>query len=326
MLEELIHGVPITYLMAPVYVLAILAELIIARFRLNAKYEARDTAVTVGMVFVASFERVFAATVYLAVLTFFYHFRLFDIPVTWGALALCFLLDDFVYYWKHRLWHRIRWGWASHVNHHSSQHYNLSVALRQTPTSLLTGTFLLYGPIALLGFHPALIIFCGGVNLVYQFFIHTETVGKLPRWIEAVMNTPSHHRVHHATNPRYLDANYAGTFIIWDRMFGTFVEEDENETCTYGIVKNLRTWNLFIQIFHEWIGIGRDIFRPGLTTGERLKYAFMPPGWSHDGSRKSSDMIKRDHVLRHPEMNGQPGLPRLARAELETARRQHPAK
>ena len=131
----------------------------------------------------------------------------------------------------------------------------------------------------------------GGLNLVYQFWIHTEMIRRMPRWFEAVMNTPSHHRVHHAINPRYLDSNYAGVFIVWDKMFGTFVPERDDEPIRYGIVKQLGSFNLLWAAFHEWVGIARDMWSaPGL--GNKLAYLLRPPGWSHDNSRETSDSIK----------------------------------
>ncbi len=148
-----------------------------------------------------------------------HHFALFDFGFQWWAFALIFFAEDFIYYWFHRLSHEHRFWWAAHVNHHSSCHYNLSTALRQTWTGNVAGTFLLWMPLALIGFPPELIVFQKGVSLVYQFWIHTEAVGRLPRPVEWFFNTPSHHRVHHATNPRYLDRNYAGILIIWDRLF-----------------------------------------------------------------------------------------------------------
>jgi sterol desaturase/sphingolipid hydroxylase (fatty acid hydroxylase superfamily) len=216
--------------------------------------------------------------------------RLFDIGWAWWAFVLCFVLDDLAYYWAHRTGHRVRWFWAAHVNHHSSQHYNLSTALRQTWTGFLALSFIFRIPLAFVGFHPAMLLFVGGVNLVYQFWIHTEAIGRLPRWFEAVMNTPSHHRVHHATNPRYLDANYAGAFIVWDRIFGTFVPEVEDEPIRYGIVRQLGTFNLLWSAFHEWIGIARDVW--SAPWPHKLSYLWRPPGWSHDSSRETSDSIR----------------------------------
>ncbi len=135
----------------------------------------------------------------------------------------------------------MRWWWIEHHTHHSSQHYNLTTALRQPWFGPLTGLVIIAAPLVLLGFNPAFIAFAAGINLVYQYWIHTEAIGRMPKWFEAVMNTPSHHRVHHATNPRYLDANFAGVFIIWDRMFGSFVPELDHDKPIYGTVTLLKT-------------------------------------------------------------------------------------
>jgi sterol desaturase/sphingolipid hydroxylase (fatty acid hydroxylase superfamily) len=228
----------------------------------------------------------------------------------WWVVVLCFVLDDLRYYWVHRFGHRIRWVWASHVNHHSSQHYNLTTALRQTWTGTFTFMMIVRAPLILLGFHPAMVLFVGGLNLIYQFWIHTEAIGRLPRWVEAVMNTPSHHRVHHGRNARYLDANYAGVFIVWDKLFGTFVAEDDREKVDYGLVHNLGTFNPLRVAFHEWVAIFRDVTRPGLTLRQRLMYAVAPPGWSHDGSRETSDQIKARHRTASPGDAEGPGLAR----------------
>jgi len=163
-------------------------------------------------------------------------------------------------------------------------------------------------PLILLGFHPAMVLFVGGLNLIYQFWIHTEAIGRMPHWVEAVMNTPSHHRAHHGRNPRYLDCNYAGVFIIWDRLFGTFAPELDEDRVDYGLVQNLGTFNPIRVAFHEWVGIWRDVTRPGLTWRERVMYAVAPPGWSHDGSRQTSEEIKARHVARNPDQADTPGL------------------
>lgn len=311
---EQLPDLPPTHLAVPIYVVVMLLELVLTRIHGNGRYEARDTTVNLMTSFFAGFERTVAGVAYGYILMFVYQHRLFDLQFSWLLLALCFFVDDFMYYVKHRMEHKVRWAWASHVVHHSSQHFNTSTALRQTWTYAFTGLIFLYIPMVLIGFHPAMIGFCAALNLVYQFFIHTETVKKMPKWFEAVMNTPSHHRVHHSINPRYLDANYAGTFIIWDKMFGTFVPENEDDPCRYGIVKNLNTFNLLTVMFHEWIGIFKDVTQPGISLMDRIKYMFMPPGWSHDGSRDTSMMIKARHVRLNPETAGQPGLPETAEA------------
>jgi sterol desaturase/sphingolipid hydroxylase (fatty acid hydroxylase superfamily) len=233
-----------------------------------------------------------------------------DLGTSWPVVALCFVLDDLRYYWVHRLGHRSRWVWASHVNHHSSQHYNLTTALRQTWTGTFTFMLVLRAPLVLLGFHPAMILFVGGLNLIYQFWIHTEAISRLPRWVEAVFNTPSHHRVHHGRNPRYLDANYAGVLIIWDKLFGTFVPELDSDRPEYGLVHNIGTFNPLRVAFHEWVGIWRDVTRRGITMRHRVMYALAPPGWSHDASRDTSETLRARYLDRHPDQRGTPGFDR----------------
>ncbi|KPL68953.1 C-5 sterol desaturase [Erythrobacter sp. SG61-1L] len=280
---------PVNYAI-PAFILLVLAEMIWARLRAPQAYEPRDTAMSLAFGLGSTVAGALTASLVLAMLVKLYEFRLLEIGWQWWAWAACFVLDDFAYYWSHRFGHRVRWFWASHVNHHSSQHYNLSTALRQTWTGFIAITFIFRLPLALIGFHPAMILFCGGLNLIYQFWIHTEAIGKMPRWFEAVMNTPSHHRVHHATNPLYLDRNYAGTFIVWDKLFGTYQPERDDLRIHYGIVKQLGSFNLLWSVFHEWIGIARDMWHAPWR--HKLSYLLREPGWSHDGSRETSDTIR----------------------------------
>ena len=188
----------IVQLAVPFFIVALLAEIVAIRFfRAGGAYETRDTLTSLLMG--AGNVAVGLALGFVAYgfFTWLAAFRLFDLGTSVAVIALCFILDDLRYYWVHRIGHRCRWVWASHVNHHSSQHYNLSTALRQTWTYDLTLMMVVRVPLILLGFSPEMVIFCGGLNLVYQFWIHTEAIDKTPRWFEAVMNTPSHHRVHH---------------------------------------------------------------------------------------------------------------------------------
>jgi sterol desaturase/sphingolipid hydroxylase (fatty acid hydroxylase superfamily) len=285
---------PVT-LATPFFILSIILEIVLTRTGvLKAKYEAKDTAVSLGMGLISTVSGVVTAGVSFALAVWAYHHRLFNIPMTavWAWLAV-FLLEDMTYYWFHRLSHERRFWWAAHVNHHSSQHYNLSTALRQTWTGGVAGTWLLWLPLSFLGFPPAMVAIQKGVSLVYQYWIHTEVIRRMPAWFEAVFNTPSHHRVHHARNPRYLDRNYAGILIVWDRAFGTFQPELDEEPCRYGLVKNLGTFNLLRVAFHEWIGMAIDVVR---HPRHALGYVFGPPGWSHDGSRETSQMLKARSV------------------------------
>ena len=285
----------IVTLSIPLFILLLLAEIIWIKVKgKGGAYETRDTATSLLMGAGNVIAGVALGFVAYGFFTWLWGFALFDLGSSVLVIFLCFVLDDLRYYWVHRFGHRVRWVWASHVNHHSSQHYNLSTALRQTWTATFTLMMVLRAPLILLGFSPEMVLFVGGVNLVYQFWIHTEAIGKMPRWFEAVMNTPSHHRVHHGRNPKYLDTNYAGVFIVWDKMFGTFVPEQE--TPDYGLVHNLGTFNPLRVAFHEWLGLLQDVFAPGLTLRQRFAYAFAPPGWSHDGSRKTSDQIKAENA------------------------------
>lgn len=284
---------PVSYAI-PAFILLLVAEIWVARRRMPGNYERRDTvtSLSLGMGSLVAGAAVGGAVVALA---FWAHeFRIFDIGLGWQrwwwAWILCFLLDDLAYYAFHRSAHRVRWFWASHVIHHSSQHYNLSTALRQTWTGFFSLTFLFRMPLFFIGFPPEMVFFCSALNLVYQFWIHTELVGRMPRWFEAVMNTPSHHRVHHGVNPRYLDSNYAGVFVIWDRMFGSFVPEREDEPVRYGIVTPLESHNILWAAVHEWAGLARDMARAPWR--HKLGYLLREPGWSHDGSRMTSAAIK----------------------------------
>lgn len=195
-------------------------------------------------------------------------------PSDWWVWVLLFFADDLAYYWFHRVSHESRVFWASHVVHHSSQHFNLSTALRQTWVPMTYLPF--YLPLALAGFPPWMILLAQSWSLIYQFWIHTERVRRLPRIFEAVLNTPSHHRVHHGSNHQYLDKNYAGILIIWDRLFGTY--EPEGERVRYGLTKNIETHNPVRVAFHEYVALWRDIRRaPGLRT--KLALMFRGPGY-----------------------------------------------
>ncbi|MFC1411168.1 sterol desaturase family protein [Streptacidiphilus sp. N1-12] len=192
----------------------------------------------------------------------------------WTTVPLMLLGQDLCYYWAHRSTHRIRLLWAQHVVHHSSRHYNLSTALRQPWTDLTFGVF--YLPLVLLGVSPAAVAFCSSVNLVYQFWIHTERIGTLPRPFELLFNTPSHHRVHHASQGGYLDRNFGGILIVWDRLFGSFTAETDRPV--YGLTKNITTYNPLRVATHEYAAIGRDL-AAARNWRERAGYLFRGPGW-----------------------------------------------
>ncbi|WP_374591460.1 sterol desaturase family protein [Novosphingobium sp.] len=287
-------------LAVPGFILLVLLEMVWAWRKSPNSYEPRDTLTSLAMGLGSTVAGLLTAGLVGGAFLAVYEHRLFEIGWVWWAWIACFVLDDLAYYWFHRTAHRVRWFWASHVNHHSSQHYNLSTALRQTWTGTIAFGFIFRLPLLLVGFPPAMILFCAGLNLIYQFWFHTEAIDKCPRWFEAVFNTPSHHRVHHATNPLYLDRNYAGVFIVWDRMFGTFQPELAEQRPHYGIVKQLGSFNLLWVAFHEWIGIARDVWNA--PWGSKLGYLWRPPGWSHDASRDTSDAIRERWLARSGEL------------------------
>ena len=280
---------------------AITLEAALARLGIvRARYTLRDTCASLGMTLGNIAMNLALAGVVFAGLTFAYRMRLFSVsPASaWAWLAL-FFLDDFIYYWFHRVSHECRLWWAAHVNHHSSQEYNLSTAVRQTWTSLLVGTWLPWVPLALLGFPPLMILTMQSINLFYQFWVHTEAVRRLPAWYEYLFNTPSNHRVHHASNPRYLDRNYAGVLMIWDRLFATYAAEREDEPPSYGIVHDIDTYNPMRIAFHEWAGLTRDLTR-ARSLREAVGAVFGPPGWRADGSGETSHAIRTAWAASQP--------------------------
>jgi len=219
---------------------------------------------------------------------FAYSHRLFTIPIDTVVAVVALLVgQDFCYYWFHRCSHRIRWFWATHAVHHSSNDLNFAAAYRFGWTGRLTGTVIFYVPLMWLGFEPRAVFIASGLNLLYQFWVHTEWIPKLG-WLEYVLNTPSHHRVHHAANPEYLDHNYGGVFIIWDRIFGTFVAERDDLPCRYGLVRPLRSNNPIFIAFHEWMALARDLWR-ARSWRERWSYLVGPPGWQPDHARSTSE-------------------------------------
>jgi len=291
----------VVQLAVPGFIAFMVLEILVGRATGRARYETRDT-VTSLLMGVGNLAVGFLPALGIGALLYqASQHALLDVGWSWPVFLIAFVLNDLRYYCYHRIAHRMRWWWAGHVNHHSSQHYNLSTALRQEWSGQLTFAAVLWTPLVWLGFPIAMLVFVNGLNLVYQFWIHTELIDRFPAPIEAVFNTPSHHRVHHATNPQYLDANYAGTLILWDRLFGSFVPEDADDPCRYGLTSNLGTFNPLRVAFHEWAAMLRDVARPGLSARQRLGYFFGPPGWSHDGSRVTTADRKAAHARRAAE-------------------------
>ncbi len=278
------------YWAIPFFIVSLLGEYLWQRTRRPSAFTGKDTATSLSLGIGSLLAGAATGAAVLSMAAWASQNRLFDLGYAYWVWAACLALDDLAYYAFHRSAHRVRWFWASHVIHHSSTHYNLSTALRQTWTGFFSLTFLFRMPLFFIGFPVEMVVFIGGINLIYQYWIHTEAIDKMPRWFEYIFNTPSHHRVHHGRNPRYLDANYAGIFMIWDRMFGTFVAERADDPVDYGLVKPLGSFNPFWAAVHEWVGIARDIW--AAPWRYKLYYLIREPGWSHDGSRETSAQIR----------------------------------
>ncbi|MEO6842428.1 MAG: sterol desaturase family protein [Bradyrhizobium sp.] len=222
-----------------------------------------------------------SASIAAPAIGFAWRHRLFTVPLdTTIAVVVLVIGQDFCYYWFHRASHRIRWFWASHSVHHSSNELNLGASYRFGWTGRLTGAAIFYVPMIWLGFAPGPVFMAAAFGLLYQFWVHAAWIPKLG-WLEYVLNTPSHHRVHHAANPEYLDRNYGGIFIVFDRLFGTFVDERDDVPCRYGLVTPLRSNNPLIIAFHEWAALARDLWQ-ARSWRERLMCVIGPPGARSD--------------------------------------------
>lgn len=217
------------------------------------------------------FTKVISIGIYTVVFEFFAITRL---PVDWITFIVLFVLYDLCFYWSHRMAHTVSLFWGGHVVHHQSEDFNLTVALRQSSTAFIW-SFPFYLPLAVLGFDPIQFLTVGAFNLLYQFWIHTEHIGKIG-WLEYIINTPSHHRVHHGRDPKYIDKNYAGVFIVWDRMFGTFKEEEERPT--YGITKSLNSWNPLYANFAHYIDLYNYV-KQSKSWSDTKNMLFKQPGW-----------------------------------------------
>lgn len=286
---------PIIGAAVPFFFVLIGVEIWIRTRQDRPKYDGKDAWASIAMGVGSGIINLLVKTTVFVVFMLIYEWSPLKLGGEWWVWILLFFADDFTFYLHHRSCHEIRLFWAAHVNHHSSQNYNLAVALRQSWGELFHKYFW-YLWLPLVGFHPVMILSVMAVSLIYQFWLHTETINKLPKAIEFIFNTPSHHRVHHGSNIRYLDRNHAGILIIWDRMFGTFAPELDKEKVVYGITTNIETNNPFKIASHEYISMFKDV---GKVKGLRNKlgYIFGPPGWSHDGSTQTARQMRENAKL-----------------------------
>lgn len=270
----------IIVLVTPVFLLLMAVEFAVGWRRGRNTYRLGDALSSIGLGMLSQLAAVFTPLLRVGIYTVVYqHLALWDGSTFWTSLAgwlLALLFYDFLYYWNHRLGHTVAVFWAAHVVHHQSQDYNLSTALRQPSSYPLLG-WVFYLPMALAGVPPLVFVVVGLIDLLYQFWIHTEHIGSLGRF-DRWFASPSNHRVHHAVNDRYVDKNYGGILMLWDHLFGTFEPEDPKEPCVYGTRSPLRSWDPLWANAEVYAALAQDSWRAQRWT-DRLRVWFQPPGW-----------------------------------------------
>ncbi|EPX60670.1 Sterol desaturase [Cystobacter fuscus DSM 2262] len=271
---------------------ATLLEVLAYKFVFKRDYGWRSALATLAVIVGRSFTRLIPIAITLPGATWLYEHRIFNASehgvASWVAL---FFGIEFLYYWYHRLGHRVRWFWLSHAVHHSTNEINLVAAGRLAWTSQITGAYAIFSPLALLGFTPETILAGYALNLSYQFWIHADWAPKLG-FLEGIFNTPSAHRVHHAANLDYLDANYGGVLMLFDRLFGTYIPERDDLPCRYGLVHPLTTNNPLKIVFHQFGPFFRDVMS-ARSPREVWGYIISPPGWRPDGNSETTEDMRR---------------------------------
>jgi sterol desaturase/sphingolipid hydroxylase (fatty acid hydroxylase superfamily) len=280
----------------PIYTIVIGIEILYSYYKHKNYYSTKGLLSNIYLTVLNFSLDILVRGVCLGVLWYFYQFKIIGIdkslhPVYYWSVLL--MAEDFMFYWMHRIDHYCRFFWAVHVTHHSSEEFNLTVGFRSSVFQPLY-RFIYFIPLSLFGFDPLDVMFMYAATQIYGILIHTKTVGNL--WfLEWFLSTPSHHRVHHGSNIKYLDKNMGMIFIIWDRVFGTFAKEEEE--VVYGLTENIKTYNPITMVFHEWKAIINDL-KKNTTMKEKLMYVFGPPGYSHDGSRKTSKQLRKELKLK----------------------------
>lgn len=281
----------------PIYLILIGGELLLSHWQHNQKYTLKDTITNVYLMLLNAGIDLAFRVIYVAIFNYCFVHRIFSWQVGifyWGGLLIA---EDFLYYWLHRFDHEIRFFWAVHVTHHSSEQYNFSVGFRSSVFQPLY-RFIYFLPLPLLGFKPLDILFMYAATQIWGIFVHTQLINKMG-FLEYILVTPSHHRVHHASNPKYLDKNMGMFLIVWDKLFNTFQAEldtIEYQQIKYGLTKNIEKPSADAIVFHEWRQIIKDIFQSGISLNQRISYLVGPPGYSHDGSRKTSNQMREREI------------------------------
>jgi sterol desaturase/sphingolipid hydroxylase (fatty acid hydroxylase superfamily) len=279
----------------PVYAIVISIEILLSHFQVRNFYTVKETIINVYLTLLnAGIDVIFRSIYVFVILQWFFNHQLLNVqgsPVLYWLLL--FVLEDLVFYMEHRVDHYCRLFWAVHVTHHSSEEFNLTTGFRSSVLQPLY-RFLYFIPLAFLGFRPMDIVLMYSITQIYGILVHTQMVQKMPAWFELLFVSPSHHRVHHASNIPYLDKNMGMCLIIWDKLFGTFQEELPGEPARYGLTKPLNNPHHPVKIvLHEWENIAKDLHRE-TSLSNKLKYLFMPPGWSHDGSSKTTKELRAE--------------------------------
>ena len=274
----------------PIYTIVIAIEILYSYWKQKKYYSTKGLLSNLYLTTLNFSLDILVRGICLGVLWYFYQFKFIEIDkvihpvIYWSALLFA---EDFAFYWMHRIDHYCRFFWAVHVTHHSSEEFNLTVGFRSSVFQPLY-RFIYFIPLSLVGFDPLDVMFMYAATQIYGILIHTKTVGNLG-FLEWFLSTPSHHRVHHGSNIKYLDKNMGMIFIIWDKVFGTF--EKEEEVVVFGLTENLKTYNPMTLVFHEWRAIFEDL-KKQTSIKNKIMYVFGPPGWSHDGSRKTSKQLR----------------------------------
>ncbi|MBS1510680.1 MAG: sterol desaturase family protein [Bacteroidetes bacterium] len=278
----------------PLYALLIGTEILLSNWQHRKYYSLKETLQNVYLTLVnAGLDMLLRWAFYISVLRWSYNHHFVKIENVYLYWFLLFILEDFAFYIEHRIDHYCRLFWAVHVTHHSSEEFNLTTGFRSSVFQPVY-RFIYFVPLALVGFDPLDIVFMYSFTQTYGILVHTQYIHKMPRWFETVFVSPSHHRVHHASNVLYLDKNMGMCLIIWDKLFGSFQEELDNEPVRYGLTKPVTGKENPVKIiFHEWQNMAKDVSKK-TSFVNRLKYVFMPPGWSHDGTSKTAREMRKE--------------------------------
>lgn len=275
----------------PIYIIVIGGEILYSYFKQRHLYSTKGVLANIYLSVLNFTLDIVLRGVCLWVLNYFFQFKFFEIENAIAYWAVLLLAEDFMYYWLHRIDHYCRFFWAVHVTHHSSEEFNLTVGFRSSVFQPLY-RFIYFIPLALMGFKGIDIMFMYAATQIFGILVHTQTIKKLG-FLEYIIVTPSHHRVHHGSNIQYLDKNMGMLLIIWDKLFGTFQAEDDKDPVKYGLTKNIGTYNPLTMVFHEWKAIYNDL-KKQTSFKNKLMYVFGPPGWSHDGSTKTSTQLRQE--------------------------------